>query len=184
MVSSSKTAASSSNGAAASDTIEVVDMAQLEADIQKSAPRVMRHMNDDHGDSLKAYALAFGQHPDASRTKSAILTGLETEGFILELTLEDGSKVSDVLVPYDRRIQSAKELHKIAVDIHVKAFAELGVAYKITSGYYTTAFKMMGFQAYKSAKKRPYETMTIVALTVLAAGYGYCRYSRPATLKR
>ncbi|KAL3911489.1 MAG: hypothetical protein SGILL_007262, partial [Bacillariaceae sp.] len=123
----------------------------------------MRHMNQDHGDSLKAYALAFGLHPDAKRTKSAVLTGLDTEGFILELTLDDGvTKVADVMVPYDRRIQNSKELHKIAVDMHVKAYAELGVVYKITSGYYATAVKMMGFQAYKTAKKRPYyETVTI-----------------------
>jgi hypothetical protein len=164
--------------------MEVVDMAQLEVDIQKSAPRVIRHMNEDHSVSLKAYALAFGQHADAGRTKSAVLTDLGTEGFILELTLNDGSKVEDVLVPYDRRIQSAKELHQIAVDMHMKAFAELGVAYKIISGYYTTAFKMIGLQAYKKVKKIPYETAAVMALTLLAAGYGYREYSSSRALKR
>ena len=169
---------------ATDDAVEVVDMAVLEADIQRSAPRVMKHMNEDHAASLKAYALAFGKHPDAAKTQSAIMTGLDTEGFILELTLTDGSKVEDVLVPYDRRIQSAKELHQIAVDMHIQAFAELGVVYKITSGYYTTAFKMIGLQAYKKAKKRPYEAATLVTLTILAAGYGYKRYSSTRALKR
>ena len=122
---------------ATDDAVEIIDMAQLEIDIQKSAPRVIRHMNEDHAASLKAYALAFGRHPDAAKTQSATLTGLDTEGFILELTLTDGSKVEDVMVPYDRRIQSAKELHQIAVDMHLQAFDELGVVYKITSGYWS-----------------------------------------------
>jgi hypothetical protein len=156
----------------------VVDMIQLEADIQKGAPRVMRHMNADHSDSLKAYALAFGQDPNADQTQSAILTGLDVEGFWLELTLRDGRKVKDVLVPYDRRIQSAKELHQIAVDMHMAAFTKLGVLYKVQSGYYTTAFKMMGFQAYKLVKKRPYETAAFASITIfMAMAYGYRRYN-------
>jgi Protein of unknown function (DUF2470) len=159
------------------DDKSVVDMVQLEADIQKSAPRVMSHMNADHATSLKAYALAFGQHPDAAKTQSAILTGLDVEGFWLELTLVDGTKISDVLVPYDRRIQSAKELHQIAVDMHVAAFAKLGVLYKIQSGYYSNAFKMIGAQAYKSAQKRPYRTTVVVTVTLLAVAYGYRRYN-------
>jgi hypothetical protein len=160
----------------------VVDMIQLELDIQKSAPRVIRHMNGDHADSLKAYALAFGQHPNVDQTQSAILTGLDVEGFWLELTLLDGTKVNDVLVPYDRRIQSAKELHQIAVDMHVAAYTKLGVLYKVQSGYYVTAFKIMGFQAYKSAKKRPYQTTALATITVLAIAYGYRRYNN--TVKR
>ena len=177
-------AASNTGSSTIDQAADAVDMAVLELDLQKSAPRVMKHMNEDHAASLKAYALAFGEHPDAGRTKSAIMTGLDTEGFILELTLADGSVVEDVLVPYDRRIQSAKELHKIAVDMHIQAFAKLGVVYKITSGYYTTAFQMIGLQAYKKAKKRPYETATMVALTIIAAGYGYKRYSSSRALKQ
>ncbi|KAG7354846.1 DUF2470 domain containing protein [Nitzschia inconspicua] len=160
------------------DDDAVVDIVQLEADIQKSAPRVMKHMNADHAASLKAYALAFGEHPDASKTQSATLTGLDVEGFWLDLTLEDGTTVSNVLVPYDRRIQSAKELHAIAVDMHTAAFAKLGVVYKIQSGFYTQAFKMMGVQTYKSAKKRPFQTMTVVTLTLFAMAYSYRSYNK------
>lgn len=167
------------------DEDAVVDMVQLEADIQKSAPRVMRHMNEDHGASLTAYALAFGQHPDAGKTQSAILTSLDTEGFWLELTMQDGTtKISNVLVPFDRRIQSAKELHAIAVDMHVAAFSKLGVVYKITSGYYSNAFKMMGTQAFKAAKKRPYQSTVLATLTVLAVAYGYRTYTNSSRSKR
>jgi hypothetical protein len=159
----------------------VVDMEQLEMDIEKSAPRVIKHMNNDHPESVKAYALAFGDHPRCSQTQSALLTGLDVDGFVLQITLRNGTTIQNVHVPYDRRIQDAKELHQIAVDMHVKAYEKLGVWYKITSGYYKKAIQMMSFQAYKKAKQRPVESIVIATTVTVGLGivslYGYRTYS-------
>jgi hypothetical protein len=167
----------------------VVDMDQLEADLQKSAPRVIRHMNEDHPDTVRAYSIAFGDHPLCVQTKSAILTGLDVDGFVLEVTLPDGTTVPNVHVPYDRRIRNAKELHSIAVDMHTKAYDKLGTWYKVTSGYYTTALRRIGVQTIKSARTRPLESAVVVVAAValgigMASIYGRRHYQTRAITKR
>jgi len=143
------------------------DQEELEAELQKRAPRVIKHMNDDHMDSVKAYSMAFGEHPRCVKeTKSAILTGLDREGFVLQVTLDDETVLENVRVRYQGQVKTAKDLHMEAIGMHRKAYDKLGVWYKLSNGYYTQAAQMVGFQLYKNAKKQPRE---VVALSVGSA---------------
>mmetsp|Transcript_26937 Transcript_26937/g.57695 ORF Transcript_26937/g.57695 Transcript_26937/m.57695 type:complete len:266 (+) Transcript_26937:40-837(+) len=196
-------------GASAS-TAAVAAKTKLEEDLRKSAPRVMKHMNDDHRDSLVAYVLAFatGVENEVSdsnsnldwdpetekmraallrnikrgrlRITSALLTGLDTEGFLLlvkasdpeeedddENTTTDGDSDDDiekqasivlanVRVPYewDQPITSARDLHSIAVGMHQKAHDKLGIWYKARHGYYAKAIKGRAQTTYKALSKQ------------------------------
>ena len=88
---------------------------ELKADVEKSVKRVMTHMNDDHADSVKAYARAYGGEPDAA---AAVITGLTVDGFVLAVTMADGTVKDGVLVRYTTPLASAKDLHKVAVAMH------------------------------------------------------------------
>jgi hypothetical protein len=177
-------------------TSAVVSPSSLEDDIQKSASRVMNHMNMDHADSLKAYVLAFGTPvEDCIHCESAILTGLDRYGFILEIIVKgnnDTNGTTDptkgennnddkmlrrrtttktVRVPYDRPLESAKELHQVAVRMHLAAYNKLGVWYKIRTGYYSRAFKMIGSEMNKIlGKAKTKDTIrTIITKTAIVA---------------
>ena len=132
--------------------------AKLEADVAKSAKRVMKHMNDDREDSLVAYVLAFAtgvEGTDPTKDKedallrnvqrgrlsisSAQLTSVDADGFVLEIKLletqsSDVLVLSNVRVPYHEPISSARDLHHIAVAMHEMAYDRLGVWYKTKSG--------------------------------------------------
>ena len=139
----------------------------LEEDLQKRATRVLNHMNGDHSDSVKAYSMAFGEHPRcATETDHAKLTGLDRHGFFLQVTLKDGTTLDDIRVPYQGEVTSSKDLHKEAVGMHRKAYDQLGYWFKIRNGYYVQVAKMIGFQTYKKAKKHPVE---VSAVAVAAA---------------
>jgi hypothetical protein len=95
---------------------DVDNQAKLEKDIRKNAPRVMKHMNEDHEHSLIAYVLAFAtgveghienmhsnSHKEAAQLQqvldgertilSAKLTDIDSTGFLLEIsTVEVGSE--------------------------------------------------------------------------------------------
>ena len=138
---------------------------ELKADVEKSAKRVMTHMNDDHADSVKAYARAYGGEPDAA---AAVITGLTVDGFVLAVTMADGTVKDGVLVRYTTPLASAKDLHKVAVAMHFSAYKELGFAYRVRSGYYVVAAKMVGAVAKKAAMKRPLLSLALVAVPVVA----------------
>ena len=56
-------------------------------------------MSDGHLGSIKAYALAFGEHPRcAAETGHAKLLGLDMYGFFLQVTLMDGTILDDARV--------------------------------------------------------------------------------------
>ena len=108
----------------------------LEDGLAKSATRVITHMNDDHADSLLAYATYYAGFKDA---KSAKMSGLTVEGFVLDVTLEDGSIKENVLIPYTTPLESAAAVRKIAVAMHFEAYNELGLTYKIRHNFYGRA---------------------------------------------
>mmetsp|Transcript_30572 Transcript_30572/g.36347 ORF Transcript_30572/g.36347 Transcript_30572/m.36347 type:complete len:173 (-) Transcript_30572:344-862(-) len=147
--------------------------AALEKELQKRAPRVMSHMNGDHQDSIKAYALAFGDHPDCVNTESAILTGLDRNGFLLEVTLSNGTKLDNVRVPYVGDVTSGKDLHMMAIKLHRLAYDKIGFVYKIKNGYYKQVAQMIGFQAYKKMKGRPGTTgaLTVAIIAILGGTF-------------
>lgn len=100
------------------DVDVVENKVKLEKDIRKNTPRVMKHMNDDHEDSLIAYVLAFAtgveghiennsnSHKEAAQLQqvldgrrtiiSAKLTDIDSNGFLLEIsTVEVGENDHD-----------------------------------------------------------------------------------------
>jgi len=152
--------------------------ADLEKELQKRAPRVMSHMNGDHQDSIKAYALAFGDRPECVDTESAILTGLDSKGFKLEVTLKNGTKLEDVRVPYQGEVTSGKDLHMMAIKLHRLAYDKIGFVYKIKNGYYKQVAQMVGFQAYKKVKGMSGTTgfLTVAIIAVFGGAFA----SRPS----
>ena len=113
-------------------------MSTLEADLSKSAARVITHMNDDHPDSLVAYAAFYGKLRDA---RSARMTALTTRGFELEVTMADGAVKQGVLIKYTEPLRSAGQVRKLAVAMHFEAYNKLGIAFKIRNNFYGNAVK-------------------------------------------
>ena len=146
---------------------------RLEADLAKAASRVCNHMNKDHMASIKAYSLAFGEHERCNETESAKLTGLNRNGFQLQVTLQDGTVLDDVLVPYQGKVSSSSDLHMEAISMHKKAFNQLGVWYKARNGYYKTAAKMIGFGIYKKVKGKPVIVIGVIGCAVAGVGAYY-----------
>ena len=110
----------------------------LEADVAKSATRVIKHMNDDHADSLLAYAAFFGGLHDA---RSARMTGLTSKGFELSVTMADGTVRERVLIAYLTPLKSAGEVRKLAVSMHFAAYNGLGIKFKLAHNYYGNAVR-------------------------------------------
>ena len=108
----------------------------MEADLAKASARIAHHMNDDHSDSLLAYARYYGKL-DA---KAAAMTGVTAQGFELDVTVADGS-VKKTLVPYSRPLKSAGDVRKVAVEMHFAAYNGLGVVYKLKTNFYGNAVK-------------------------------------------
>ena len=151
--------------------------AALEADVAKSANRVMNHMNRDHEDSLVAYVLAFatgveGTDPLLDKEEALLkniqrgrltitsveLTQVDADGFLLQIKASESPSsevlvLSNVRVPYHEPIQSARDLHHTAVAMHTMAYDQLGIWYKTTSGFYAKKLKQSAYQSYKALQK-------------------------------
>lgn len=139
---------------------------KLVADIEKSAPRVMKHMNNDHGDSLIAFVLAFAtgvEHVDddklssnyknealfrqvfqGKRTiQSAKLTQVDMDGFLLEVLLldhNDGDGVKEegqATVISSVRVPYDRPIQR-ARDLHVIAVSMHRKAYDKLGVWYKT----------------------------------------------
>ena len=104
--------------------------------LEKSAARICKHMNEDHGDSILAYAHFYAKLPTAV---SAQMTGLTVTGFELDVRMADGTIKSKVLVPYDPPLESAPQVRKVAVSMHFAAYNGLGFRYKLAKGFYSGA---------------------------------------------
>ena len=105
--------------------------------LARSSARVCTHMNEDHGESLLAYAHYYANLPGA---KAARMTAVLPRGF--EIEVEDNGKTQTVVVPYLTPLKSAGEVRKQAVEMHHEAFARLGFAYRVCNGYYARALRM------------------------------------------
>ena len=73
-----------------------------------------------------------------------------------------------ILVPYPVPCESARDLRKVAVFMHMQAFSGLGIAYRIRTGYYTRILKMGSQVAFKKAMKNK-QLVLLPTLAVLAA---------------
>ena len=117
---------------------EMAEPASLDASLAKSAPRVCGHMNDDHSDSVLAYAMHYAGLADAV---SARMVGLTSQGFVLDVTLRDGTVKSAVSVPYIKPLENAGQVRKMAVAMHIAAYNGLGMRFKLKHGFYQGAAK-------------------------------------------
>ena len=178
---------------------------KLEEQIAKSANRIIRHMNGDHGDSLIAYTLVFATGVEGSGTEkdkedavlkniqkgkltvtSARMTGVDMDGCLLEVTaVELGAPeseavvLSNVRVPYDKPLESPKDVKENLVAMHRRAYNELGYWYKVKSGYYQTAAKVVAFMCYQKIRKSAPSTPVVAGAAALAtatAAAGYARH--------
>lgn len=174
--------------------------AKLEAEVSQRAGRIMKHMNSDHEDSLVAYVLAFATGVEVADTEkdledallrnilggklvitSVQITAVDTEGFLLQVKASENSEsevlvLSNVRVPFDKPIESAKEIHQMAVSMHRKAYDKLGVWYKTKNGYYKQVAKFIAMKSYMTVKKSSTTTtvfagVAAVGAATLAAGY-------------
>jgi hypothetical protein len=103
---------------------------------------IIDHMNEDHGSSLIAYARAFADLPATVAT----LTDVDLQGMILTVTTASGVQTG-VRVDYPKPLTSVGEIRPVVVQMHHEAHHKLGTLYKLTSGYYTTAVKMIAKHA-------------------------------------
>jgi cytidylate kinase len=123
-----------------------LDYALLDLSLEKSAKRILTHMNNDHSLSLLAYAHMWY----SIEATSATLTGITPNAFVMRVTrqtteMKDGKEivvqtvVKGIEIQYTTKCTAAKDMHKIAVNMHFEAFNGLGMVYKLKSGYYQDA---------------------------------------------
>ena len=96
----------------------------LDAELARSAPRVMAHMNSDHEESLVAWAIWYGKI-DYRIIAGVSLTDVSSEGWTLDVTRKDlqetrrgEQRIQKLTIPFKPRITDAKQLRKVAVEMH------------------------------------------------------------------
>jgi len=104
----------------------------VDADLAKSRDRIITHLNNDHGDSLLAYASHYAKLTGAT---AARLTDLSSKGFTLDVTVS-GQVRTGVFIAYPRPLLDAKEIRAISVEMHHEAYTSLGLLYRLRHGYY------------------------------------------------
>lgn len=118
--------------------LEASAKADLAEALAKSERRITKHMNEDHADSLLAWAKWYAKLDSAV---SAEMATLSTNGFVLTVILADGTMRSDVLIPYNKPLKSAGEVRKLAVVMHFEAYNKLGFGFKWSQSFYSRAAK-------------------------------------------
>mmetsp|Transcript_67603 Transcript_67603/g.209140 ORF Transcript_67603/g.209140 Transcript_67603/m.209140 type:complete len:154 (-) Transcript_67603:180-641(-) len=101
-------------------------------------PQIVSHMNEDHGDSILAYALHYAGFDGTAKARAtgASLTDLDYDGLTLSVTTADGGVHESVRVAYPGgRLEDPKSIRKVAVDMHHEAHSKLGLLYRLQSGY-------------------------------------------------
>mmetsp|Transcript_27009 Transcript_27009/g.89653 ORF Transcript_27009/g.89653 Transcript_27009/m.89653 type:complete len:151 (+) Transcript_27009:75-527(+) len=143
-------------------------MADLQTDLAKSAQRVLKHMNEDHEDSLLVYAHFFARLDTAT---SAKVTALSASGLELEVVLSSGHVMPGVNIPYSRPLKSAGDLRKVVEEMHSEAYNGMGMAYKLQTGYYPQSIKAAWTHMPNSAKNGAMAAAVAVALGAVAVVY-------------
>lgn len=140
-----------------------VDDLELDMALQDEAPAIIKDMNENHQDVLVALSMAFGDHPRCFKeTDSAVLTGIDRDGFLLDVTLktQNGNKemaaiLKDVRVKYQGPVKTVEDMHKEQKSLPQLAFDKLGYKYKVVNGYYTKTIKESIKDTYEVAKASP-----------------------------
>ncbi|GMH68529.1 hypothetical protein TrRE_jg3821 [Triparma retinervis] len=100
------------------------------------ASRAVKHMNEDHSNSILAYAHYYAKKPNA---KEAKLLSATISGFTLLIDSTD-----TVLIPYPAScsVSTARDLRKVAVYMHKESYDRMGLCYKFRVGYYGDVAKI------------------------------------------
>lgn len=98
------------------DASEDQDVAKLDAALASASPRVISHMNKDHSETLVAWAVWYGKI-EYSHISRASLVGISREGWTLEVSTCGGTS-SNLTIPFQPCVQDAKQLRKVAVQMH------------------------------------------------------------------
>jgi len=133
----------------------------LLADLDKSRQRIIKHMNEDHGDSCLVYLRHYAKLPNATKGE---LKDMSSEGLTIDATLEDGEVKAGVFVPFTRQLEKASDIRPIVVDMHHEAYHALGVGYKLKEGYYKRQIQMHS-KVYR--KNRKVQAAALVGLTAV-----------------
>jgi len=120
----------------------------LDAELEPHKTRMITHMNEDHRDSLVAYARHYAKLGNAS---DAEITDMTAKGLVLDVTLPD-SVTRDVFVPFSRALTAVKDVRPIVVDMHKDCYDALGCMYKLKTGFYSKKVKAAAAGARKSQK--------------------------------
>mmetsp|Transcript_104887 Transcript_104887/g.224133 ORF Transcript_104887/g.224133 Transcript_104887/m.224133 type:complete len:158 (-) Transcript_104887:87-560(-) len=143
---------------------------ELESALAASKERIMKHMNDDHGDSLLAYARHYAKMDTAT---SSQITDLSAAGLTLEVAL-DGGRSDQAFVPFSRPLTNAGDIRKIVVEMHHEAYGALGCVFKLQQGYYSSMVRhaLEGMQKSKTAM------IAVAVVGIAAVGTGLFAVSR------
>lgn len=85
--------------------------------------RILGHMNEDHSDSVLAYARHFGARPDAT---AATLAGIDQDGMDLVITTPTGD--APVRVTFKTPLATAGDAHHVLVEMSQEATTALRTA--------------------------------------------------------
>ena len=143
-------------------------------------------MNEDHAESVLAYAHWYAQMPEAEK---ATMLDCTEEGFLLQVEWQGGGDRDDpetleILVKYAPgcEVSSARDIRKAAVAMHMEAFKELGFVYRVKQGYYHRFAKMAAFVAKKKVAQHRHVVFPAAgALAALAAYRAYCSYGQKSS---
>merc|ERR1712032_1707958 len=68
-------------------------------------------------------------------------------------------------------VSSSKDLRKATVFMHIEAFNNLGIAYRLRTGYYTQIARMGAFLVYKKTRSYAHVAIPAAAIAVGALVY-------------
>ena len=85
--------------------------------------RMVAHMNEDHADSVLAYARHFGNFPEAVEGR---LLGVDAERMRIEA--RSAEERHEIAIPFDHAVTSAHDAHMTMVKMSKRAKRALGKA--------------------------------------------------------
>ncbi len=91
---------------------------------EEAVAGMLEHMNDDHADSVLAYARHFGGRTDAT---AAVLEGLDAGAMRLRAFVPEGEV--ELEIPFDHTLESRHDAHMTMVRLSKKAKRALGGAF-------------------------------------------------------
>ena len=138
----------------------------------KLAPQIILELEEAHSASLFGFARTFGGILDPAKV---VVSGLDARGLSLNVTASSGLVSDDLLVPFPRPLLSVEEVMPLAMEMHRSAFANLDIAFKWQSRYYTEPVTVACRAALRS---RRFNAVAALAVAVAAVGCARLAFRR------